>query len=262
VGVKLHWPEYVAEGALLALFMAAACAGGVLLEHPASSAVRALPDPLARRALFGLAMGATAAAIIYSPPGRRSGAHINPAVTLAFLGLGKVTRRDAALYVAAQLAGGTAGVLAARAALGGRLADPAVHFVTTRPGPAGAPVAFAAEALISFMLMAVVLRVSASPRAAWTGACAGALVALFIIVEAPLSGMSMNPARSLGSAIAAGETEALWIYLLAPPLGMLAAAASMRRRAAAACAKLHHAPRLPCIFCGRGGTPATPRRAA
>jgi aquaporin Z len=123
-------------------------------------------------------------------------------------------------------------------------------------------VAFAAEALISFMLMAVVLRVSASPRAAWTGACAGALVALFIIVEAPLSGMSMNPARSLGSAIAAGETEALWIYLLAPPLGMLAAAASMRRRAAAACAKLHHAPRLPCIFCGRGGTPATPRRAA
>jgi aquaporin Z len=232
--------------------MVVACVLGVVLEHPASAAVRALPDPGVRRALFGATMGATAIAIIYSPPGKRSGAHVNPAATLAFLALGKVRPRDAAVYVAAQLAGATAGVLVARAALGERLAHPAVHFVTTRPGPAGPLAAFAAEALISFLLMSVVLAVSASRRAAWTGVCAGALVALYITFEAPFSGMSMNPARSLGSAIVAGELGALWIYLVAPPLGMLAAAGAMRRRAAGACAKLCHAPDVPCIFCGQG----------
>ncbi len=259
---KLHWPEYLAEAALLGLFMVIACLLGVLLDHPGSAAARALPDPLARRALFGLAMGATAIAMVHSPAGKRSGAHVNPAVTLAFFRLGKVTPRDAALYVVAQALGAVAGVLAARAVLGGRLAHPAVHFVTTRPGPGGALVAFGAEALISFALMAVVVAVSASRRAAWTGVCAGALVALFITVEAPLSGMSMNPARSLGSALVAGELRDLWIYLLAPPLGMLAAAAAMRRRAARACAKLRHVPDVPCIFCGQGTPRVAPRRAA
>ncbi|HSD21448.1 MAG TPA: aquaporin [Anaeromyxobacter sp.] len=259
---RLHWPEYLGEAALLGAFMLVACAAGVLLDHPAAAAVRAIPDPFARRVLFGVAMGATAIAIIYSPIGKRSGAHINPSVTLAFLRLGKVKPRDAAFYVVAQLAGATAGVLIAWAALGARLADPAVHFVTTRPGASGLLVAFVAEAAISFVLMAVVLAVSGSRRAAWTGVCAGTLVVLYITFEAPLSGMSMNPARSLGSAIVAGELQALWIYLVAPPLGMLAAAAAMQRRAARACAKLHHAPDVPCIFCGQGMSSASPRRAA
>jgi aquaporin Z len=258
----LHWPEYLAEAGLLGLFMVVACVLGVALDHPASIAVSALPDPFARRALFGLAMGATAIAIIYSPAGKRSGAHINPAVTLAFLRLGKVRPRDAAVYVTAQIAGATAGVIAAWAVLGGRLAHPAVHFVTTRPGPTGALVAFVAEVLISFVLMSVVLAVSASRRAAWTGVCAGVLVALYITFEGPVSGMSMNPARSLGSALAAGELDGLWIYLLAPPLGMLAAADAMRHRAVSACAKLRHPPDVPCIFCGQGMAPAATRRAA
>lgn len=256
-----HWPEYLIEGALLGAFMAVACLLGVLLDHPAAAAARAVPDPFARRALFGLGMALTAAAIIYSAPGKRSGAHINPAVTLAFLRLGKVGRRDAAFYVAAQTVGAVAGVLVAWALLGERLADPAVHFVTTRPGAPGLLVAFAAEALISFVLMTVVLAVSGSRRAAWTGASAAALVFLYITFEAPLSGMSMNPARSIGSALAARELEALWIYLVAPPLGMLAAAAAMRGRAAG-CAKLRHVAEVPCIFCGQGRPPAATRRAA
>src|SRR5512138_1491194 len=127
----LHWPEYLAEAGLLGLFMIVACVLGVALDHPGSAVLRAVPDPFARRALFGVAMGATAIAIVYSPPGKRSGAHINPAVTLAFLRLGKIGPRDAALYVGAQLAGAIAGVLAAWAALGGRLAHPDVHFLTT-----------------------------------------------------------------------------------------------------------------------------------
>ena len=258
----MHWPEYLAEAGLLGLFMVVACVLGVALGLPGSPAVRALPEPFARRALFGLAMGATAVAIIYSPPGKRSGGHINPAVTLAFLALRKVTPRDAGLYVAAQVAGATAGVLLAWATLGARLSHPAVHFVTTRPGTGGVIAAFAAEAAISFVLMTVVLAVSSSRHQEWTGVCAGVLVAVYIALEAPISGMSMNPARSLASALPAGELRSLWIYLVAPPLGMLAAAAPMRRRAARACAKLRHAPDVPCIFCGQAmAPPATPRAA-
>ena len=78
------------------------------------------------------------------------------------------------------------------------------------------------------------------------GVCAGALVAVYIFVEAPISGTSMNPARSLASAMGAGF-GALWIYFLAPPLGMLAAAIVYGRRAG--CAKLDHARGVPCIFC-------------
>jgi aquaporin Z len=259
---RLHWPEYATEAALLAVFMVVACVLGVALDHPGSPALGALPDPVARRVIFGVAMGATAIAISYSRAGKRSGGHINPAVTLAFLALGKVRPRDAALYAAAQVAGGTLGVLVSWAVLGSALAHPAVHFVTTRPGPRGALVAFAAETVISFVLMAVVLAVSASPRQEWTGVCAGALVAAYIALEAPLSGMSMNPARSFGSAVVAGELAPLWIYFMAPPLGMLAAAGAMRRRAARACAKLRHAPDVPCIFCGQGMSPAATRRAA
>lgn len=245
------WREVVSEAALLGAFMVVACAFGVALDHPASPAVRAIADPFARRAIFGLVMGATAVAIIYSPPGKRSGAHINPAVTLAFLSLGKVRGRQAAPYVAAQIAGATAGVLAARAALGAALADPAVHYVTTRPGEWGIAPALGAELLLSFVLMSTVLAVSASRHAAWTGACAGALVFLFITFEAPISGMSVNPGRSFGSAIVAGELDALWLYFVAPPVGMLAAARLFRRRAARACAKLRHADDVPCIFCGQ-----------
>ena len=248
----LHWPEYALEGALVAAFLFVACSLGVLLGHPASAAVRAVPDPLARRALFGLAMGATAICIVYSPAGKRSGAHLNPAITLAYLRLGKVRPRDAALYAAAQVAGAVCGVLVAWAVLGDSLSHPAVHFVTTRPGAAGLAAAFAAEAAISFALMSAVLAVSAGRRAAWTGVCAGALVFLFVVLEEPLSGMSMNPARSIGSAVAAGELRPLWIYVVAPPLGMLAAAAATRKRAIRACAKLRHAPDVPCIFCGQG----------
>jgi aquaporin Z len=242
--------------------MVIACTLGVVLDHPGSAAVLAIPYPLARRALFGAAIGATVIAIAYSPAGMRTGGHLNPAMTLAFLWLKKIPWLDAAAYVAAQSTGAALGVLVAWAAMGRRLAHPAVHFVSTRPGPAGPVAAFAAEAVISFGLMSVVLLVSASRRAPWTAACAGLLVALYVTFESPLSGMSMNPARSLGSALPAGELGALWIYALAPPLGMVLASIAWRRRARRACAKLYHPPTAPCIFCGQGMDPADLRRVA
>ena len=233
--------------------MLSASAFGVLLEHPSSPVRAGLDEALARRALMGLAMGLTAVALIHSPLGKRSGAHMNPAVTLTFLRLGKVARPDAALYVLAHFAGGVAGMGLAALVFGGLLADPGVNYVVTL-GEHGPWVAFAAEVAISFLLMSVVLRVSSSPRLErWTGACAGTLVALYITFEAPLSGMSLNPARSFGSALAAGLWLDFWVYLAAPLLGMgLAAVVYTRSRRVPPvhCAKLHHVNRYRCIFCG------------
>lgn len=250
--MRAHWPEYAVEAAGLGVFMLVACGAGTLLSHPASPVVVAIPGELARRALMGLVMGLTAIGLIYSPPGQRSGAHFNPATTLTFWRLGKITGADAVAYGLAQTTGGLAGVLLAAVFLGTALGHPAVGYVATRPGEAGAVAAFAAEATIAFVLMTVVLHVSNAPRRArFTGLAAGALVALYITVEAPVSGMSMNPARTLASAVTAGVWDAVWIYFIAPPLGMLVAAeAYVRRRGMAAvyCAKLQHDTVHRCIF--------------
>jgi len=252
---KAHWAEYGMEAAGLGVFMLAACAFTVLLEHPTSRA-QAL-DPSLRRALMGVAMGLVAIALIHSPWGKRSGAHLNPAVTLAFWRLGRVPSHDALFYGAFQAAGAVAGVALAWLLFGAALAHPRTNFAATLPA-AGIVPALAAELAISFLLMTVVLRVSGSRFARWTGACAGLLVAVYIFAEAPISGMSMNPARSLASAILSGDLRALWIYFLAPPLGMLGAALLHRR---AGCAKLDHAPGVRCIFCEQRPPPAArPKR--
>ncbi len=259
--LRRHWPEYLAEAVGLGLFMVSACLFGALLWHPASPAARAVPDGLERRFLMGMAMGLTAMGLIYSPWGRRSGAHLNPATTLTFWRLGKVSGPDAAWYVLAQAAGGFGGVLLVAAFIAPALAHPAVHFVVTEPGVAGPAVALIAEVAITFLLMTVILHVSNTARLApFTGLCAGALVAAYITLEAPLSGMSMNPARSLASAAPAGAWEHLWIYVLAPAMSMLAAAeVYVRRRGLAGvyCAKLHHGGGSRCIFrCRFGEMPA------
>jgi aquaporin Z len=254
--MRAHWLDYAIEAAGLGIFMMVACAFGTLLGHPGSPIVAALPDALSRRVVMGIAMGLTAVALIYSPWGRRSGAHFNPATTLTFWRLGKIETPDAIAYGATQVAGGLAGALAAATALGGGLAHPDVRYVATVPGAGGAAVALGAEIAIAFVLMSVVLRVSNDPALApFTGLAAGALVALYITVEAPLSGMSLNPARTLASAVPAGAWDAFWIYLVAPPLGMLGAAEVYVRRYGAGavyCAKLHHGSG-PCHFRCRWG---------
>lgn len=251
-----HYAEYAAEALGLGLFMLSACGFAVLLFHPASPGA-AWPVPAFwRGALMGLAMGLTAVLNIYSPWGRRSGAHLNPAVTLAFWRMGKVRGADVPGYLAAQLAGGLAGVALALLFLGRLVADPAVNYVVTVPGPWGLGAAFAAELALSFTLLFVVLWTSSSARwARHTGVVAGLMVALFITFEAPVSGMSINPARTLASAAWSPGAEPLWPYFLAPVTGMAVAAWCFGRlsaRRAAFCAKLDHDPRYHCIFCGAG----------
>ncbi len=251
---SVNWAEYGIEAALLAGFMLSACSFGVLLEHPDAWVRHLLPDPFARRALMGVAMGLTAMALIYSPWGGRSGAHFNPAITFTFWRLGRIRGPDALGYVAGQFAGGIVGVALARFIWGSRLAAPETNYVATLPGRWGSGVAFAAEVLISAGVMAWVVGSVGTRWVRWTGLGAGALVALYIAFEAPFSGMSMNPARSLASAWAAGTWMPLWIYFVAPPLGMrLGAVLATWLRAVPGCPKLSHPASQPCIFCGHPG---------
>lgn len=246
-----HWPEYLMEGAGLGLFMISACLVTVLLQHPLSPVGHLIQHPFWRLAITGVAMGLTNIAIIYSPLGQRSGAHLNPSVTLTYWVLGKIAGWDALCFALAQIAGGTLGVLIAWLLIGPPLEHPNVNFAVTAPGAWGLGGAFVAEVAISFLLMTTVLVVSNSAR--WhrfTPWAASALVATYITFEAPISGMSMNPARSFGSSVFASDWMGWWIYWLAPPLGMVAAAAvhKIRKGSPVYCAKLYHLNNAPCIF--------------
>jgi aquaporin Z len=246
--------EYLAEALGLGLFMVAAGLVATALDSPRSPLQDWLPDPDLRRVLGGVAMGLTAIGLIYSPWGKRSGAHMNPAVTLAFLALGKIRPRDAAFYALAQFAGGLVGVMLVVGLLGDAFSAPPVSYASTMPGPRGVTIAFLAEFAISCGMLLAILHVAGHPRhSGRAGLVAGLLVALYIGVEAPYSGMSMNPARSFASAAPGASFDNLWIYFVAPPLGMLFAARlhTWRRGADyAGCAKVVHDLSLPCIHCG------------
>jgi aquaporin Z len=248
--LREHWPEYLLEASELGIYMISAGFFTALLQYPGSPVRQAIENDLLRRALIGVAMGLTGVCLVYSPLGKRSGAHMNPAVTLAFLRLGKVKLWDAMYYVFAQFIGGTGGILIAAVLMHGVLADPSVHYVVTVPGAAGGWIAFAAEFTIAFGLMLTVLFVSNTPGwSKWTGLCSGLLVAVYIALEAPLSGMSMNPARTFGSALTASLWTGLWIYFLAPTLGMqLAAQIYLSCKLPIYCAKLCHPDDGGCIF--------------
>lgn len=253
--LRRHYPEYLMEAAGLGLFMLAASVITAVLEHPTSLLRQGITDPVLRRFLIGVGMGLTAIALIYSPWGKQSGAHLNPVVTLTFFRLGKINPIDAVFYIVAQFIGGLLGVLLAARMLGEAIVHPSVNYVVTVPGMGGAIVAFVAELIISCGIMTLVLVVSNTPQLArFTGLFVGVLIATYITLEAPLSGMSMNPARTLASAIPAHHWTAIWVYFTAPLMGMFLAAEGyvrLKGRKAVRCAKLNHTNNKRCIFrCG------------
>lgn len=259
--LRLHWPEYLMEAGESCLYLFSACAFATLLWHPVSPIQGHLPNDTVRRILMGLAMGSTIIAIVLSPWGKQSGAHFNPAVTFAFYRLKKVAPWDAAFYCTMQLLGAIAGVALASLVLKGAPAHQAVRYAATIPGIYGDAIAFEAELAISFVLMSAILFSSnEASLAPYTHYIAAILVAAYISFESPLSGMSTNPARTLGPALFSGYWHAIWIYFIAPPLGMLAAAevflaAGLGR--SPYCAKLHHQNDKRCIFCHSGPDPTT-----
>jgi aquaporin Z len=256
-----HWPEYLMELGELGCYLLVACVATTLLQHPASIVRQFVSSSLARRCLMGLAMGATTIAIVMSPWGKRSGGHFNAAITFTFYRLGKVEFWDGLFYVFAQLLNAVGGVTLARYVLRGALSHNAVHYAVTVLGVYGSAAAFTAELTMSFFLMVTVLFATNHERLApYTAYFVGALIAMFYPVGTALSGMSTNPARSFGPAVHANSWHALWIYFIAPTVGMLAAAETflrIRRGVAPYCAKLHHANHERCIF---HHTPQLPQR--
>jgi aquaporin Z len=165
-----------------------------------------------------LTFGLIVLVMIYSL-GDVSGAHMNPAVTLAFAVAGLFPFFSVLIYLAAQFSGAL-------------LASLTLHFLFPQNGnlgatlPAGLPMqSFVLEVILSGILMFVILNVSqgAKEKGITAGIVVGAVIALEALFAGPICGASMNPARSLAPAIVSGHLEHLWIYLLAPVLGMLVA---------------------------------------
>jgi aquaporin Z len=253
--LRRHWPEYLIEAWGLGTFLISAVLFTALLEYPGWGLPQWLPDPDRRRLLIAFAMGLTVVCIIYSPWGKRSGAHINPAITFTFWRLGKIRTADALFYVASQFAGGTAGVLLSALLLGPVIADPSVNYAATVPGPTGAGVAFVCEFGVAFLTMTVVLQTSNRPCfAPFTGLFIGGLIVLYVDFESPFSGFGMNPARTFASALPSGIWTAAWIYFVAPVAAMLLAAeiyVRTRGTSSVRCAKMQHGNPEQCIFrCG------------
>jgi len=247
-----NWRLYIFEGVELAIFMISACVFTVLLFHSSYPALRLIPNAALRRLLMGTAMGITAICIIRSPIGQRSGAHFNPAITLTYLRLGKIGGWDALFYVVFQFMGGIFGVAVSALVLRNSLADPSVEYAVTVPGRYGTAAAFCAELFMATVLMGAVLWISNRPSVAnLTSYFVGILIALYILFFAPVSGFSINPARTTGSAVFADVWTAEWLYFVAPVLGMMISAEIYLRIYGAdriLCAKLHPDPKYPCPF--------------
>jgi MIP family channel proteins len=156
--------------------------------------------------------------------GHISGAHFNPAVTLAFATSRHFPAARVPAYWGAQLAGATAAALVLRASLG-----KVAHVGATLPAGSDGQ-AFLWEAVLTFFLMFVIMAVATDARAVGEAAAIaiGATVGLDAMFGGPITGASMNPARSLGPGIAAGDLRSIWVYLAAPALGAVIAAAVYR----------------------------------
>lgn len=209
---------------------------------PASIVAAWLPEAWVRRAVTGLLFGATGGLLAVSPVGRVSGAHINPVVTLAFWWRGTLERRHVLPYVGAQLLGAVAGT--APLLLWGRLGA-SVRYGATTPGPWGAWAAVGGEAVTTFALVAGLLVFTGHPRLRpFTPLYMPPLYALMVALEAPVSGTSTNPARSLGPAVVAWHWLGGWVYLVGPLAGAALAVLAFRlrllRRFESEVAKLYH----------------------
>jgi aquaporin Z len=250
--IRANWRIYAIDGALLGIFMISACVSVAALEYPASPIHRWIESDFLRRAIIGFCMGLTAVALIYCPWGRRSGAFMNPAMILGFVRLGRLKLLDAIGYIAAQFIGSALGMMISALLLGSIASHPSVNYVVTTPGTHGLLAAWAGEFFIAALMISVVMAVNKIPSLApFTGCFAATLVVLYITFEAPLSGMSLNPARTFGSSIVANLWTGWWIYLTAPIAGIIFGIQLHRWLTAEhqnLCGKLNHSRGVACFI--------------
>lgn len=191
----------------------------LVLIGPGTAMVNAHSSGAITHPGVALAFAFVVLAMIYTI-GHLSGAHINPAVTIAFWSAGRFPGREVLPYIAAQCAGAVAASLSLLWILG-----PVGAMGATAPA-VPVPSAFAVEFLLSFVLMFVIMAVATDERVAdgFAGLAVGLTVGFCAMMGGPLTGASMNPARSLGPAVAGGIWTAHWLYWVAPILAMIAAA--------------------------------------
>lgn len=217
---KSAWSLYAAEFLGTAMLLIGGLSGVILLISPGSPvAALGLPGWLAR-AVAGALFGLTGSLVTVSAIGRHSGAHLNPAMTLAFLVEGRISRSHAAWYVLSQGLGAIAG--AAVVLLWGPLGKP-LQYGTTTPAHGLNPwLAVALEALCTVVLVGTVFVFLGHDRlkrlTPWT---MSPMYAVMVSVEAPWTGTSTNPARTLGPAVVTGAWQGFWVYLVGPALGAL-----------------------------------------
>jgi aquaporin Z len=234
---------FAAEFAGTALLVLVGLSVVILNFGQGSPVVRLVPDAGLRRLITGFLFGTTGGLIALSAVGKHSGAHINPVVTLSFLLLGKMRRQHALAYVVAQLTGAVVGAvpLLAWGAMGR-----SVNFGATVPGQGyGAGLALLGEIATTFALIVGLFFFVRHPRLRqFTPALFPFLYALMVFLEAPVSGTSTNPARSLGPAVVSGVWQDWWVYWLGPALGALLGVALFRftwlRKLEIEVAKLYH----------------------
>jgi aquaporin Z len=259
--LRLHWPEYLMETGEISLFMFCTCSFATLTATPGFPGQAFFHQRHRPPCANGIGHRRYSHGAHHESMGQEIRRAYQPRHDVRVLPAGKLRPWDALFYGVAQFSGATVGVALATFLLRGAPGHDTVRYAVTAPGVYGAAVAFAAELAISFILMITVLLVTNHERLArYTPYFVGSLYAVYIAFETPLSGMSMNPARTFGPAAYGGYWHALWIYFIAPTVGMLAAAETflrIRRGVAPYCAKLHHANHERCIF---HHTPEVPKR--
>lgn len=254
--MKLNWSEYLSEFFGTAIMMAIGIGAVVFMWSEGSVMSEVIPSEPWRRLATGILFAGGGTAVVLSPLGQRSGGHLNPAMTFAFWLRGKISHVDAVIYAIAQVFGAVLGVLIVGAIAGDAAAS--VNLGMTTPGAGySASVALAAELIITFSLIFLVFwAVDRRSIARFTPYLAGVLIALLVMIEAPISGTSLNPARSLAPAALMGMFDDVWLYFIGPMAGAVLAVAVYRgiggEKTATGCAKLHHTDQYPCLFEGCG----------
>ncbi len=248
------WKIYAAEliGTALLVFVGLSI---VIVDFGAGSPVAAiLPDAGARRAITGFLFGTTGALIALSPFGKESGAHINPVVTIGFWLMGNFKAQHVAGYIVSQLVGALIG--AAALLVWGAMGR-SVAFGATVPG-FGDAAALAGEIATTFLMVFLLFWILRQDRLKnYAPALFPPLYGLMVWLEAPLSGTSTNPARSLGPGVVAWLWHGWWIYWIGPLIGALLAVAAhhlaSRHWPWIEVAKVHHLRHDPYrVFCKEG----------
>ena len=217
----LHWREYLAEfvGTALLLFFGLSIV--ILVFGEGSPAAQIIPSIKVRQIITGFLFGCVGASIAVSPIGKISGAHINPAVTLAFRFMGKLNVRTTLAYIIVQLAGAVIG--SAPLVFWGSLGK-SIAFGATLPGQGyGTATVLMGEVVTTFaLIVSLCLFLGFRRIRPYTPLMIPVLYAVMVPLEASISGTSTNPARTFGPAIISGQWQGWWIYWVGPLLGMLA----------------------------------------